>query len=225
MNYFIAFSGRTGSSWLCEMLTSVGRLGRPLEHFCVDDRDRLVPNPTWNSASWTAHYREYLRHTHTENGVTAAKITWHQWARLQVGLGVAPQVDGWVWLRRRNKLRQAISSYKNECNHQPVLMPGELLLPDPPCEEARILLLALMFQDEDVLWGNFLAGRPCLVLWYEEVVESPRACVLRIAAHLGIEIPELPLVSRQQRLANATSDRWFDELWPKWQRLSASECG
>jgi LPS sulfotransferase NodH len=219
MNYFLAFSGRTGSSWLCDLLTTTGRLGRPLEHFCVDELDRLLPNPSWNSATWTTHYAEYLRHTRTENGVTGAKVSWHQWSRLQVGLGEAPDVQAWVWLRRRDKLRQAVSAYKNERNRQSVLRVGETLLPDPPCDEARILLLARSFEDEDTLWSSFFARRSCLELWYEELVENPGRAVQHVADYLAIELPAMPPASEHRPMANATSEQWYELLRPKWDRL------
>jgi trehalose 2-sulfotransferase len=219
MNYFIAFSGRTGSSWLCDLLSSTGCLGRPLEHFCIDERDRLIPNPTWNSATWTTHYAEYLRHTASDNGVTAAKVTWRQWSRLRVGLGHEPDVQAWVWLRRRDKLRQAISSYKNERNRQSVLRAGDTLLPDPPCDEARILVLALSFEDEDVLWTSFFARRSYLELWYEELVVDPRLAVQQVADHLAIELPSVRRSSAHRPMANATSGQWYEHLRPRWDRL------
>ena len=219
MNYFIAFSGRTGSSWFCDLLRSTGQLGKPLEHFCLDGSGRFLPNPFWDSTTWQTHYSEYLRHTPTENGVTAAKLTWHQWSRLQVGLGGVPDVNAWIWLRRRDKLRQAISSYKNECTLQSVLLAGETLLPDPPCDETRILSLALAFEDEDTLWSSYFTGRSVLELWYEEFVDDPRPAVERVAAHLAIELRALQLSSAHRPMANATSQQWYEQLLPKWKRL------
>ena len=219
MNYFVAFSGRTGSSWLCDLLKQTSRLGRPLEHFCVDEQDRLLPNPTWDSATWTTHYAEYLRHTPTNNGVSGAKVSWHQWSRLRVGLGRTPDVQAWVWLRRRDKLRQAISAYKNERNRQSVLRVGETLLPDPPYDEARILLLAMSFEDEDTLWSNFFARRSYLELWYEELIVDPGLAVQRVADYLDIKLPTMQWASEHRPMANAVSEQWYEQLRARWDRL------
>jgi LPS sulfotransferase NodH len=245
VNYFIAFSGRTGSSMLCQMLTRTGVLGQPEEHFnfkagklwgngAVERWAELLPErvPPGQESDrpnlYRLHYARYQHLTRSPYGVTGAKVTWDHYYRLCAGLGERPWVDRWIWLRRRDKLRQAISSYKNHATLQAQLRPGVERRPDPPFDPEEILNWALRYQAEDAIWeSEFLRYRSTtgvdgpLHICYEDLVADPGDFVRGIADYLHVALDPLQVVpSDHLRMANETSEAWYQQLLPAWRLIS-----
>ncbi|MBS0207960.1 MAG: hypothetical protein JSS27_03305 [Planctomycetes bacterium] len=231
MNYFVAFTARSGSNWLGELLRSTQALGACWEHFAFTATSlhdvRVFPNrtPSWDNSSWQGHYASYLRHTRSANGVTSCQITWGQWRYLCVGLGAAPPIDRWVWLRRRNILRQAISCYRKEVTNQWKLEPGDRPAPAPPFEPELILRHAVGLLDEETCWVDFFRrgiAAP-LEVWYEDLCRDPLATIQAIASHVGVDVVSEPR-SRLLRQADDISEEWHQRLLPTWQRFTGERC-
>jgi LPS sulfotransferase NodH len=182
-----------------------------------------VPDPR----AYAQHYARYLRLTATPNGITGAKVTWDHYYRLCAGLGERPHVDRWIWLRRRDKLRQAISSYKNHATLQAQLRPGMERKPDPPFDAEEILNWAMRYKAEDAIWeaefSTLAEWQPVAwQVWYEDWTVAPSWTVGEIAVMMGAKAPDIELASDHLRMANETSEAWHQELLPTWERILAA---
>ena len=131
--YLICATPRSGSNLLCESLVNTGLAGWPEEVFCNIGDERLSL-AQWGETTEIAQYLEWLfEDRSTPNGVFGAKIMLNDFrklcARLQTRPGRAPLNSHarlrsvfpnlrYVWMRRRDKLRQAISWVRAEhTNH------------------------------------------------------------------------------------------------------------
>jgi LPS sulfotransferase NodH len=127
--YFVCGTPRSGSSLLCEALKNTGLTGRPEEYFWQGDE------PFWRERWGVSSYADYLesavRQGTTENGVFGAKLMMgggyfaHFANQLQELAGASslpvPATElvqarfpnlHYVWITRRNKVRQAVSWWK-----------------------------------------------------------------------------------------------------------------
>ena len=115
--YTIAFSARSGSNELCNLL-AVNGIGRPLEHF-----QELAVRQETADADASREIFSIIR-THTVDGIFGSKMAHNHRARVD---GVLRRtIDGyrtldvllpkhrWVWLIRRDKIAQAVSLCRAE---------------------------------------------------------------------------------------------------------------
>lgn len=170
----IAFVPRSGSNYLCDMLCRVGGLGVPLEfYFPYDFKERveywdIKTNPfervhkdkVANEMSW---FMEVL----IRGGL---KCTWdaHQQMLKEVG-GILDKVKiQYIYLRRRDKLRQAISWYRANKSRQWTSKEPKSK-PDPPYDEAEIGLRLRYIEQDEERWGEYLKDIEHLELFYEDL--------------------------------------------------------
>ncbi|HEX3659587.1 MAG TPA: Stf0 family sulfotransferase [Pirellulales bacterium] len=228
-DYLIAFTQRSGSSWFCSLLRSTMVLGNPYEVFEYTEADncfvpKLDPNKQgagqWDNFTWVNHYASHRRCNRTQNGVCGAKVTWQQWGVLIAGLERTPTPDCWVWLRRRDTLRQAISAYRAQMANQWDLFPGVGPSLPPDFNVQRILHHAIVLREQDAAWSHFFDSsriRP-LTLWYEDLCRDPATMVRQVADRLSVETAPAP-TSMHIKQADAVSQEWYERLLPTWQAL------
>ena len=130
LSYIICTAPRTGSTLLAQALASTGKAGRPHEYFDIHDENEQFWRRTLAIASDAEYASKAVAAGTTENGVFGLKLLWHQSPRLiaalraalpaDVPLAAATSAHGlwelqigapprYIWLRRRNKIAQAIS--------------------------------------------------------------------------------------------------------------------
>src|SRR3954470_20613928 len=116
-SYLVAATPRSGSTLLCELLTSTGVAGRPAEHFealqatgmprqpreyfeSVDAPEVIellapsIPGAPVTPEAFRATYEAALRDGTTPNGVFATKVMWGYLPDLLLGLRALPQAEG-----------------------------------------------------------------------------------------------------------------------------------
>jgi len=130
--YVVCASPRTGSTLLCTGLISTGLAGYPRENF--DDRPEVDAQykAHIDTGDDVAYLRKVLRLSRSRNGMRGLKIHWHQLKVLERMLRATQQFLAesgreadffamqrslfgplkWIWLRRRDKVAQAISLYR-----------------------------------------------------------------------------------------------------------------
>jgi trehalose 2-sulfotransferase len=236
VSYLVCATPRSGSTLLCEGLKATGVAGRPEEYFeavpetgvprtpedylaGLDDPaahallGAALPDPPWYSsrvdgASWEEHLARVREWGTTPNGVFGAKLMW----------GHLPEppfaVTHFVWVRRHDALRQAISlwramqtqSWRSEDDR------GEKHAAE--YSAAALRHLVSMLTEHDAAWERYLAGVdvPVLELSYDEIAADLPDTLERTLSHLGVPRPpdwppELPPMRRQ---ANAVSDAWYE---------------
>jgi trehalose 2-sulfotransferase len=159
---------------------------------------------------WRAHLERTFRLGTTANGVFGTKLMWNQMPDLEQHANALPELAGlagsellermfsgpsYVWIRRRDKVRQAISLWR-------ALQTRVWRRRDQVSDDAGALQLHYSFDaiehlrrrlsSDDEAWGRFFAGSGFepLDLRYEEDVEpDPGDAVARVLAHVGVEPP------------------------------------
>ena len=124
LSYFICCSPRTGSFLLAEALESTQIAGRPREYFDWKHEKDWIDR--FNIAANTEYFEKILSEGTTPNGVFGAKVHWYQFVHLTSKLRMI-QAYGlserellrhtfpdlrYVFLTRRDKVRQAVSYYR-----------------------------------------------------------------------------------------------------------------
>jgi len=109
--YFVAFTARSGSTFLTHELHSTGVLSRPHEWFNWDYVKETGPK---GNKTFTEYFNKTLEENRSKNGVFGCEINWLQLKAL--GSLMQPQSlfknkIRWFYLRRRNVVAQAISNF------------------------------------------------------------------------------------------------------------------
>ena len=210
--YVVCTNPRSGSSLLCRGLSDCGA-GRPREWFNRKFRKDAQPGAP------LAEYVDYVLDTGLSNGVFGVKLHFFQMLELRAECGGPwiPRLERlfsearFIWLRRRNVERQAISYYRAGASGEwwrtdkgPFGYSGVCCAPyDPVSFDAT----AIQNRERSILKGDkgwqqmFLANanRP-LEVFYEDFIVDYAGTLRHITEWLGldpgIDIPD-PVMKRQ----------------------------
>jgi LPS sulfotransferase NodH len=266
--YIVCSTQRSGSTYLCSLLTSTGVAGNPQEFFEGMAETGVPPQPGFFLAGlprtasgsgdeprpgwapgdsgatpyeppeysdltlvdgWRAHLERSFRLGTTANGVFAAKLMWNQLPEMQWHAAALPELAGlegrelldalfgpaaYVWIRRRDKVRQSISlwralqsgAWRRERGDDGAA-PAELRYSFDAIEHLRRRLAA-----DDAAWDRFFADAATapLELHYEDdVAPDPAGAVSRVLAQLDVELPPdwAPSTS-MVRQSDEINDKW-----------------
>jgi LPS sulfotransferase NodH len=208
--YAICTAARSGSNWLCYLLSSTGHLGHPREYFNCEAR-RQFDDPTY-PAEPAGQFSRILTMGATPNRVYGLKVSPSQhdaisqscaWTRLLPNLN-------FVWLQRRDVLGQALSAARAVQTGQ---FRSTVPASHPPTYDPHLIKESLVGAVRDqARWALFFArtGIVPLPVFYEDVVANPQATIDRIAELVGIRQqvvirPDL-IDLRVQR--DATTEEW-----------------
>ena len=192
-------------------------------------------DPDWRPPDFRKLVDEALRRGTTENGVLGTKIMWayfRDFVRLarrtrgledvrpcEVPAAVLPNLRRFVWIRRRDTTRQAVSLWKalqtqqwRKDSDEDVGGPN-LRFSFPAVDH-----LKLRIDEHNAAWQDFFEGcgvEPMEVL-YEEFVEDYQGTVLWLLDGIGVPIPKNFVVTepRMRRQADELSEEWvrlYDE--------------
>lgn len=227
-SYLLCATDRSGSTWLTHGLSSLGTAGRPREYF--SHKFRTPSGLAWSTSSFDAVLDEVFRAGSTPNGVFGSKLMWWQLQQLHrharprteyagIGLGeLMPRVlpgARYIYLTRRDRLRQAISHWKAQqsgvWHHQRNLprAPQLGLSFDFHEIEHRLRLL----EECEAQWEHYFKqiGAAPLRLTYEEMLNDFTGVLAHIVDYLGIEAPS-PLaepLDAPVRLPDTVADAWI----------------
>jgi len=225
-SYVICCVQRTGSWLLAHTLAGTGYAGWPSDYF--DEEERKTRSREWGLPSGAlAPYIQAVRdHATTPNGVLGSKLMWNDfdWLRSSIsppagtdaGLEFMRMAFGdpqFVWLRRRDKVRQGISWWRASVTGQWGLRPDqEAGQPAPDVE--RILPLVRFAQQCEDGWRQWFAStgiQPCEVV-YEDLARDRLTVANRVLGCLRLPLLDAghlpPLRYRQQ--ADRLTDRYVD---------------
>jgi trehalose 2-sulfotransferase len=189
--YAICTSPRSGSNYLCQLLTSTGVLGAPLEYFNGASR-RVLEDPTYPDDP-TQQIARILSAGATENGVYALKMFPDQFAAISRHVRLTDALPGlqYVRLRRRDTLGQALSwarALQTEQYRSTQASKGE------PKYDGKLIIdrLSTIARSEaswDFYFGR--AGLQTLSLVYEDIDAAPQKAVDSIATQLDLAVPSI----------------------------------
>ncbi len=207
-SYLICAIPRTGSYLLCEMLAATGVAGNPNEYFSDSYQRHWAAR--WGTADYDSYMRRVVERATTPNGVAGAKT--HPWqfnhfarqasGRAPVRYVERPQVlERWfpdlhyVWLRRKDRLLQAISYTRSlqtniwwDADTEPV--PNAKAKPEALAFDFDLITqsVARMVEEED-MWRRYFdaVGVDPLVIYYEDLAEAPDRSVRSVLEMLEVE--------------------------------------
>jgi LPS sulfotransferase NodH len=197
--------------------------GRYAEHPAQRD-------PSWRPPDFEGLLDEALRKGTTENGVMGTKIMWayfRDFVRLarrtpglegihpcEVPAAVLPNLRRFVWIRRDDTARQAVSLWKalqtqrwRQDSHDEVGGQGLRF------SFAAVDHLKLRIDEHNASWQAYFerCGVEPLLVVYEEFVESYEESVFRLLQALDIPLPEGFSVTQptMKRQADGLSEDWL----------------
>jgi len=238
--YLVCATQRSGSTLLCRLLaeTRVAGMGASrvggYEHL-VELVGDVAPARDWSEFDLGTCLADYFERSRSPNGVGGFKLMWSHVmlvARAQRAVGKPvkpsdlfnqmPPGTLFVWLSRRDVLRQAISltrAVQTQCwttkSHSD--FPGRASF-----DYLRIISSERWLKAHNESWRQFFAqpdSPKALEVFYEDLVRNPQRELRRILEYIGVEAPEQieGPDSASQRSANGMSDEWMDRV----QRIRA----
>jgi LPS sulfotransferase NodH len=216
---------RTGSGVLCSALWSSGRCGQPDEYFATDTRREYEAE--WGCRGDRDYLEQMLERTTTPNGVFAVKVHWEhtvnvQWLDRVLGEGgtsvtdtlraLAPRVH-FVWLSRRDQVRQAVSMYRaaHSGRYRSYDESAHAIIDDLPFDRDAIEHFRSQCDEFESRWtADFAAaGIEPLRLWYEDRLEHDYVAAARtVFEWMGIDLPDnLALTSAYEKQSDEASDQ------------------
>ena len=195
--YAVCCTSRSGSTYLCQLLASTGRLGKPKEYL---NDDLASGRPHWSREVDVpvdcpdTEYIEAIIRAYSTDRVFGTKALLERLRHYHASL----QPTHYLFLRRRDTLRQAISLYRAQKSgrwghYNPANPPPK----DMPFDGAAIRRLQQQIEAVNGHWAEYFAGRQItpLPVWYEDICADPMGQVRRIAQHMGISLDGIDRVS------------------------------
>lgn len=186
--YAICTTQRSGSNYLCEVLSFTGVLGKPLDYFNAIGR---------RAKGWDDYPEDTERqletivsHGSTPNAVYGCKAFALHLDMLS-GLHWSTRLPGleWVFLHRDDLLDQAISLVVAKQTYQwrSSMAPSRAATYDAPAIQSEMTGLA----DDNARWQRYFTenGLRPLVLAYDALVAEPEVAVRAVASLMAIEGP------------------------------------
>lgn len=200
--------------------------------------------PAYSSLKGLSGYREHLERTFragtTANGVFGSKLMFNQLAELEALAGELAEYaslrdlallealfrrPSYIWVSRRDKVRQAVSMWRalqsrrwragdgdDPADNGGGPVGGDRGEHEPVYRYEGIAHLARRFEQEDAAWGELFARQrvPVLRIAYEDELErDPAGAVAAVLEHLGLAVPAgWQPAAPTARQADALSDEW-----------------
>ena len=198
-------------------------------------RDDLRPTdaPDYSDLRTVNGWRAHLERTSligtTANGVFGAKLMWNQLPDLEQHSAALPEFAGltgsellqrlfddprYVWMRRRDKVRQAISLWR-------ALQTRAWRLEHPKADGEGLVLrysfdgiehLRRRLDADDEAWGRFFVHHaidPLELVYETDVTPDPAGAVARVHRFIGVALPRgWAPAARTKRQADELSDEW-----------------
>jgi LPS sulfotransferase NodH len=215
--YTIAFSLRSGSTMLCDMLTS-RHLGKPSEffHYPYDF------NPLFDKRLGKTPLRQLLTliGDHSAGGYFGSKVTHDHRARLEQifrqevydydGLASVLPNHSWIFLKRRRIVEQAISLFIAERSGRWHITANAASSSEPtyPAYDfLTILSKVMILSAHNVNWEYYFSeeGINALCIEYEDLARNPPGTFALIARNISGDresASELAITTDLQRISN-----------------------
>jgi LPS sulfotransferase NodH len=222
--YLICTVQRTGSWLLCHALEDTGVAGIPAEYFHRGDESFWAAR--WGVSDDDQFVAAMLREQRTPNGVFGSKMMWNYLedalSRLrdlssdpsvpdgQILASFLPQLK-YVWLRRRDFVRQGVSWWRAAATGQYAMAGDDTPAELPPYDRQQIVNLVGLAERSDRAWKEWFADQRIapLDVSYEDLVDDLEGNVLQVLAWLHVDPPSrlAPLVPRLRRQGDDYTER------------------
>jgi LPS sulfotransferase NodH len=189
---------------LCEALWNTELAGKPNEYLYREDLKR------WGASSYAEYIHAVIENGTTPNGVFGVKLMWDQirYLRIKIYLRAprfakvrVPALLGslfpnlhYIWLTRRDKLRQAVSFYKAVKTRSYRSLDGhaEQRPKTPEFDFRAIDRLYRKLHKWDASWQNYFEKHrisPLVVVYEDDLEQGYEEITLRILQYMKIPVP------------------------------------
>ena len=219
-NYVICTTARSGSNLFCNYLTNTRRLGRPGEMLNPDivRSGRFGHTYAPQDPISVAAYLDWVKANFSSpKGIFGIKLLYEDFENF-VGFPALRELlhDARIYvLRRRSKLKQAISYYFAEKTGQWVATdPARMPIEEVPFDADRIEAHLRRLSMQDVAWITHLeaARLPYREIIFEDFLASPSEHLQVIAAELGVGSGDLPVVATLQEQKSPRSREFMSRF-------------
>ena len=228
ISYLICATPRCGGYLLFEALENTGLAGIPGEYFW-DDK---TWGEKWRATDYTDFLNKVIQKSTTPNGVFGTKLMWGYFDRFIGKVRETPQFMErdlsahdvlnelypnlhYIWIMRRDKVRQAVSLWKGL---QTVVWWKRIGDPEPKLnQEPEYNFKAIDYLSQEIVfheaaWQEYFTHyniTPFTVI-YEDFVPKYEATALKIMDWLGIDYPiDIEFGPRRlMKQADAVSENW-----------------
>ncbi|HYB31164.1 MAG TPA: Stf0 family sulfotransferase [Solirubrobacteraceae bacterium] len=179
---------------------------------------------------WEEHLERTFRLGTTDNGVFGVKLMWNQLPDLEQHATALPEFAGlagsellerllrhpsYVWMRRGDKVRQAISLWRalQTRTWRAQHAAGEGETPALSYSFRGIEHLRRRLSADDQAWGRFFLHsliEPLELGYEEDVSADPAGAVARVLAYIGVDLPRgwTPDAGMEQQ-SDELNDDWY----------------
>ena len=237
MIYQVAFSVRSGSTLLCDYLAANG-FGQPREYFQYDASGVLAPDVLQALGVTPGDIGGYVRALiaqRSRNGFFGCKVSWHQKnalldeamrhdAAVRSVEDLFPDVR-WIHIRRRDKIGQAISTWRAIRSGRWHSTDTAVRDERPPYDYFPIFGFYQSILAEDALWQDYFQRRALvpLLVDYEDLQDAPHATMAAVVRHIrpsdgaGADAERLQLATSLSKMRDDYSaelrERFADDLY------------
>lgn len=195
--YVIAFTPRSGSSWLTEVLTNTKYHGFPAEwlnHNIV--KNIVTKNPHFNFDHIDRYLVRLFNQKSSKNNTWGMETTWFQYElflQMQSNFDFTKITKNWIWLRRKDIVAQGVSLYKaveSEHYHSTEKPTAKKIVKYNNQEINRWIKHIL---NQEVGFNNYFQNNNIkpLVIWYEDMMANKSDTLQQISSHLNINTSDI----------------------------------
>jgi LPS sulfotransferase NodH len=223
--YVIAMTPRSGSTYLCDLMSSISRFGQPNELLNQDGLAKHIKDAPGRTPD--EYLRHILRNRQTDNGVSGLKTSWFQFENFTGYMDDRVYLAGfkYIYLTRRNLAAQAVSLYKatatgvfhTDTEHSPEALAK---LHDLEYDYAAIKYWYDHIVVQEKGWQSYFYENSIypLCISYEDIAENVFKVLQRIAAYVAAN-PNTVYMPVQGSIIKKISDHRNDQ----WTRRFAIE--
>jgi LPS sulfotransferase NodH len=226
--YVVCTMTRTGSSLLCDALSRTGRAGKPAEYFDIHKGNQDFWRRELNIEDDSEYLDKVLTAGTTPNGMFGLKLMWHQLPAMMkafdapvAGIDIDKVLASrfatrkYIWLRRRNKVAQAISNYRainsSIWRVGPKLPKKKNRAPELAFDLEAIEHQVRLVEHFERQWQTWfqLSKQQALVLVYEDFSQRYEQTIRGVCDYLGVDSFASPIPEpRFERQADEASLEW-----------------
>ncbi|MEP2773889.1 MAG: Stf0 family sulfotransferase [Fulvivirga sp.] len=192
--YGIAFTPRSGSTWLNEAIIKTNKAGNPREWFNTGLSVLSKRIEAYESASIQDYYQTLKEDKATSNNVFGFQITWFQAQQIFEHIGhdnLFDDIQTWFWLKRKDFVAQGVSLFK-------AIETGKFHSVDKPKNKKELLYdykkisrWTLHILQQEKLFADYFKkkGVSPIALWYEDITADKQTTLKRIYDELNVNQP------------------------------------
>ena len=216
-HYAIITGSRSGSSHLCDLIESTNRLGTPDEYFNTERMEYLLEHvfPQNNQS----YQDKILWHTKKANFVVGYKINHIDHLLKAQSMGILSKITYWIWLKRNDKILQAISRYISWVSgvwDNSMSQKRSGMIEKVKYDFGSIRTAYSNIIDEEKWINAFLIGKNYIELEYEsDVVDFPNQTITAVLEFLNLPIENLPPLKSNQKIMRTNRNTEWKNIFIK----------